>query len=327
LLQAPMAGSSGVRLALALDRAGGLAALPAALQTPQTLRAQVEAYRADGGGSLNLNFFCHAPPAADAARDAAWADLLGPDCREFGVAAAASMEGERAPFDAAMCEVVEAVRPRLVSFHFGLPAPPLIARVKAAGALIASSATTLDEALWLETRGCDFIIAQGLEAGGHRGHFRNEDLSLQLPLRDLLAALAGKVTSPIIAAGGLMTRPDVEAALAAGAAGVQIGTAFLRCPESDSGPLQQAALARAGETALTNLLTGRPARGLYNRLMRELGPMHPQAPAFPTAGAHIAPLRAAAEAQGRDDFTPLWAGANVAKARAAPAADIVQSLL
>jgi nitronate monooxygenase len=317
IVQAPMAGAQGVELAIAVSRAGGLGSLPCAMLTPAQVAEQVAAFRAASGGPLNLNFFCHQPPAADDTREQAWRERLAPFYRELGMDPAAPIPvSNRAPFDAAFCEVVEALRPEVVSFHFGLPAPDLLARVKASGAVVLSSATTVDEARWLAQHGCDAIIAQGSEAGGHRGLFLNDEVWTQPGLFALLPQVVQAVKVPVIAAGAIASGRGMAAALQLGAAAVQVGTAYLFCPEARISAPHRAALMAAGDhTALTNVFTGRPARGILNRAMRELGPMSPLAPAFPLAGGALAPLRAAAEAQGSGDFSPLWAGQAVALAR------------
>jgi nitronate monooxygenase len=216
----------------------------------------------------------------------------------------------------------------VVSFHFGLPPDDLLACVRTWGARILSSATTVDEALWLEARGVDAIIAQGSEAGGHRGMFLSEDLDTQIGTLALVPRIVAAVKSPVIAAGGISDAKGVAAALALGASGVQVGTAYLLCPEATTSAVHRAALKRADAhmTALTNVFTGRPARGIVNRLMREIGPMSAAAPPFPLATAAIAPLRARAEALGRGDFSPLWAGDNAADCQEIGAADLTRQL-
>ena len=256
-----------------------------------------------------MNFFCHTPPTPSAEREAAWRQLLAPYFTEYGIDADSIPAGPgRAPFTAEAADALEEFEPRVVSFHFGLPAPDLVARVKSWGSKILASATTVDEARWLEAHGVDAIIAQGSEAGGHRGMFLLDDLSTQLGTFALVPQIVRAVKVPVIAAGGIADATGVAAALALGAAGVQVGTAYLLCPEATTSAVHRAALKSdaARETALTNLFTGRPARGIVNRLMRELGPISGLAPAFPLATAAIAPLRAKAEAQGKGDFSPLW---------------------
>ncbi|PKM33722.1 MAG: 2-nitropropane dioxygenase, partial [Gammaproteobacteria bacterium HGW-Gammaproteobacteria-12] len=254
---------------------------------------------------------------------------LAPYYDELGVDPASIASGPgRLPFNDETAALVEEFRPAVVSFHFGLPQPDLLERVRRSGAKILSSATTLDEALWLQERGVDAVIAQGLEAGGHRGHFLDFDLSRQLGTFALLPQLVDALSVPVIAAGGISDARGVAAAMALGAAGVQVGSAYLLCPEATTSVLHRAALQSpaARHTALTNLFSGRPARGIVNRLMRELGPLSTQAPAFPLATAAIAPLRAAAEAQVSGDFSPLWAGQNVANCRVMPAAELTHEL-
>ncbi len=328
LVQAPMAGYQGATLALAVGEAGALGSVPAATLTPEALAPELERM-ATSGRPYNVNFFCHVPPVPDDAREAAWRQALAPFYAEAGIDPAGIAPGAgRRPFDAAMAEVLERFRPPVVSFHFGLPEPKLLARVKAWGATVWSSATTVDEARWLVQHGADAIVAQGLEAGGHRGHFLDDDLTRQLGTLALVPQIAAAVQVPVIAAGGIADAAGVAAAMALGASAVQAGTAFLLCPECTTSAVHRAALqsGAARHTSLTRLFTGRPARGIVNRVMRELGPLNPAAPAFPLATAAIAPLRAWAEAQGRGDFTPLWAGQNASACRAVPAAEVVRAL-
>jgi nitronate monooxygenase len=332
VLQAPMAGVQDAALAIAVARAGGLGALPCALLSPAQIVGELERLRASGLAAFNLNFFCHRPPAADAAREAAWRARLAPYYAAYGIDAAGLAPGAgRAAFSHELADLLEPWRPPVLSFHFGLPEPALLARVKAWGAQVLASATTLAEGRWLEAHGADAVIAQGLEAGGHRGHFLTDDLDLRLQKGTfaLLPQLARALHVPVIAAGGVADAAGVAAARALGAAGVQVGTAYLLADEATTSALHRAALASeaAQETALTNLYTGRPARGIVTRLMRELGPMDPAAPAFPGAGGALAPLRAAAEAQGRVDFTPLWAGQSAPLARPGPAAALTADLI
>lgn len=329
IVQAPMAGVQGSALALAVCEAGGLGSLPCAMLSHEALRAELATMRAHTARPFNLNFFCHAPPAPDAEREAAWRASLAPYYRELGLDIDAIAHGPtRTPFNAEAADVLEEFKPAVVSFHFGLPAAELLVRVRACGAKILSSATTVDEARWLEAHGVDAIIAQGLEAGGHRGHFLSGDLSLQSGTSTLLPQIVRAVRVPVIAAGGLADVRDVAAALALGATGVQVGTAYLLCPEATTSIVHRASLRSeaARHTALTNLFSGRPARGLVNRLMRELGPLDAAAPEFPLAAAAIAPLRARAEAQGRGDFSPLWAGQNASGCREIPAGELTREL-
>jgi nitronate monooxygenase len=329
IIQAPMAGSQGSALTIAVSNAGGLGSLPAAALSLDALRAELSAITARTSRPYNVNFFCHTPPAPDPAREAAWQAALLPYYREFNLDPSAATAGPaRQPFSAEAADVLEAFRPPVLSFHFGLPSPALMARVKAWGAKILSSATTVDEARWLAARGVDAIIAQGLEAGGHRGMFLSNDISAQLGTFALLPQIARAVHIPVIAAGGIANAQGVAAAQRLGAAGVQVGTAYLLCPEASTSAIHRAALksAEAPHTALTNLFTGRPARGILNRFMRELGPISPLAPAFPGAAAAVAPLRAQVERAGSGAFSPLWAGQNATGCAEVPAAELTRAL-
>jgi nitronate monooxygenase len=329
IIQAPMAGAQGSAMAIAVSEAGGLGSLPAALLSHDQMRTELAIIRQQTVRPVNLNFFCHAPPAPDEAREAAWRRRLAGYYAEFGIDPAAPVPASnRAPFDEAFCALVEEARPQVVSFHFGLPAPALVARVKAAGAKVVSSATTVAEARWLEAHGCDAIIAQGSEAGGHRGIFLTEALASQPGLFALLPQVVDAVTVPVIAAGGIADGRGIAAAFALGASAVQIGTAYLFTPEAKITPMHRAALRAATDdgTALTNLFTGRPARGLMNRVMREVGPISADAPAFPTAGGALMPLKAKAEAAGSGDFSNLWSGQAAALGREMGAGELTATL-
>jgi nitronate monooxygenase len=276
-----------------------------------------------------LNFFVHRPAVPNNAREHAWREALKPYYAELDIDPAAPVPASnRAPFNDALCEVVEEIRPRVVSFHFGLPTPALLKRVQAAGSLILGSATTVAEARWLEDHGCDVVIAQGFEAGGHRGHFLSDNLAAQPGTFALVPQVVDAVKVPVIAAGGISDARGIVAALALGAAAVQIGSAYLHCPESKIMPPHRAALKNAADdgTVVTNLMTGRPARGLINRVMRELGPLSPLAPEFPLAGGALAPLNAKAQAQGSGDFSSMWAGQAAGLGRALPARELTRNL-
>lgn len=394
LIQAPMAGSQGAALAVAVAQAGGLGSIPAAMLTPQGLAEELRrvagglgvhglgtegswsqgqgqgqgqrlgqgtepegsggggtggaGLEGEGGGGIgapqvkglpvNVNFFCHKMPSAEASAMQAWHAVLAPYAAEWGIDLSTAPTGPvRQPFDSAMAEVLEIWRPAVVSFHFGLPEPALLERVKAWGARILSSATTVAEARWLEAQGVDAVIAQGLEAGGHRGLFLSEDLSTQAGTMALLPQVARAVSVPVVAAGGVADAAGVRAAFALGATAVQVGTAFLGCPEATTTAIHRQALAQAqqeavdggGEvaTALTRLFSGRPARGLVNRLMRELGPLHTAAPPFPLASLALQPLRQKAEAAGRSDFSPLWCGQHPPRWMDRPAGEVVAALM
>ena len=329
IIQAPMAGVQGSALAIAVSNAGALGSLPCAMLGRDALRSELEALKAHARGPYNVNFFCHTPPPADAAREAAWRAALASYYEEYGIDASAIAAGPgRAPFSQDAADVLEGFKPAVVSFHFGLPAPELLLRVRSWGSKILCSATTVEEARWLEARGVDAIIAQGLEAGGHRGIFLSEDLSTQAGTFALLPQVVRAVKVPVVAAGGIASADGVAAAMALGAAGVQIGTAYLLCPEATTTTVHRAALKSeaARHTAVTNVFTGGPARGIVNRIMREQGPVSAAAPAFPLATAAVMPLRAKAEAQGRGDFSPLWAGQNTGGCKEVPAAQLTREL-
>jgi nitronate monooxygenase len=329
IIQAPMAGVQDSALAVAVSDAGGLGSLPCAMLGPDALREELAAIRARTAGPVNVNFFCHTPPAPSAGREAAWRAALAPYCEEFGLDAHAVTAGAvRAPFSAEAADVLVEFRPAVVSFHFGLPPPELLARVRGWGSKVLSSATTVDEARWLEARGVDAVIAQGLEAGGHRGMFLSEDLTTQVGTLALVPQVVSAVKVPVIAAGGIADARGVRAALALGAAGVQVGTAYLLCPEATTSAVYRAALKSdaARHTALTNVFSGRPARGIVNRLVRELGPISAAAPAFPLAAAAVAPLRTTAEGLGSGDFSPLWSGQNASGCKEVTAAELTREL-
>ena len=326
IIQAPMAGVQNTELAMAVTGAGALGSLPAAMLSTAELRKALELLAASGPGPFNINFFCHRQSEPDPVEEQRWREALAPYYAEFGVDARAETTAPgRAPFNTDHAALLGEFRPAVVSFHFGLPAPELLARVKATGASVFASATTVAEAHWLARHGADAIIAQGLEAGGHRGHFLSQDLSLQQGTFTLLPQIVAAVDLPVIAAGGIVDGKGIKAALALGASAVQMGTAFLCCHEATTSPLHRAALqvAHGQHTALTNLFSGRPARGIVNRLMRELGPLSALPPDFPHASGALAPLRAAAEKVGDSGFSPLWAGQNVSGCSSLAAAELI----
>lgn len=330
ILQAPMAGASDADLAIAVARAGGLGALPAGMLSSEQLRAQVERFRAAvGDRPINLNFLAHKMPVPSNVREHAWRERLKPYYIEFGIDPAAPVTStSRLPFDAAMCGIVEELKPTVVSFHYGLPEEELVRRVKATGCKVICSATTVEEAKFLEASGCDAVIVQGLEAGGHRGMFLSLDLATQVGLFALLPQVVDAVTVPVIATGGIADARAIVAAFALGASAVQLGTAYLFCPEAKISPPHRAALltARDDSTTLTNVLTGRPARGLINRAIRELGPISAAVPEFPLAGSALAPLHAKAQAQGSGDFSTMFAGQAAPLGRELPADELTRSL-
>ena len=329
IIQAPMAGAQGGALAIAVSNAGGLGSLPCAMLGVDAMRKELAAIRGQTTKPFSAGFFAHKPPDPSFEREAAWRAALAPYYEEFGIDPGTIPAGPgRQPFTVEFADALSEFRPPVVSFHFGLPAPELLARVRGWGAKILCSATTVEEARWLEGHGVDAVIAQGLEAGGHRGIFLSEDLSTQVGTFALLPQIVRAVKIPVIAAGGIADAKGVAAAMALGAAGVQVGTAYLLCPEATTTAVHRAALKSeaARVTALTNLFTGRPARGIVNRIMMELGPINPAAPAFPLATSAIAPLRAKAESLGRGDFSPLWAGQNASGCKEIPAAALTREL-
>ena len=329
IIQAPMAGVQGSALAIAVCNAGGLGSLPCAMLGADAMRKELATIRAQTTRPFNVNFFCHTPPEPDAGREAAWRAALAPYFAQFGIDGNAIPPGPgRFPFGAETTNLLAEFKPAVVSFHFGLPAPDLLARVRSWGAKVLSSATTVDEARWLEAQGVDAVIAQGLEAGGHRGMFLSDDLNTQIGTMALVPQIVRAVKVPVIAAGGIADARGVAAAMALGAAGVQVGTAYLLCNEATTSAIHRAALRSdaARVTALTNLFTGRPARGIVNRIMRELGPMSAAPPAFPLATSAIAPLRAKAESEGSGEFSPLWAGQNAGGRKEGSAANLTREL-
>ena len=329
IIQAPMAGVQGSGLAIAVSNAGGLGSLPCAMLSLDAMRAELTAIASGTSQPYNVNFFSHPTPEPNAEREAAWRNLLRPYYDEFGIDISTVPAGPgRAPFSHDAADVLAEFKPPVVSFHFGLPSPDLLQRVWDMGARVLSSATTVDEARWLEARGVDGIIAQGAEAGGSRGMFLSEDLTTQVGTMALLPQIVKAVRVPVIAAGGIADAAGVAAALALGASAVQIGTAYMLCPEATTSAVHRAALGSdaSRHTALTNVFTGRPARGIVNRLIREVGPISSHAPQFPLATAAVLPLRAAAEARGSGDFSPLWSGQNASGCREIPAAELTGAL-
>ncbi|HKQ75910.1 MAG TPA: nitronate monooxygenase [Blastocatellia bacterium] len=329
IIQAPMAGAQGSAMAIAVSNAGGLGSLPCAMLSLEGMRNELATIKAQTSRPFNVNFFCHTPPTPCPEREAAWLALLSPYYKKYGIDPETAPVGTgRASFGPEAADALDEFKPAVVSFHFGLPSAELLGRVRACGSKIFSSATTVEEARWLEAQGVDAVIAQGLEAGGHRGIFLSEDLTTQVGTFALLPQIAREVKVPVIAAGGIADARGVAAAMALGAAGVQVGTAYLLCPEATISAVHRAALKTetARHTALTNIFTGRPARGIVNHIMKELGPISTATPAFPLATSAIAPLRAIAESQGSGDFSPLWSGQNASGCKEISAADLTREL-
>jgi len=323
-----MAGVQTGPLAIAVSQAGGVGSLPCAMLSADAIHRELSAIRAQTDKVFNVNFFCHTPAEPDADRERSWRTLLAPYYAELEIEPPTGAAPVRTPFDADAAAILEALAPPLVSFHFGLPADPLLQRVRATGAKILGSATTVDEARWLESKGVDAIIAQGLEAGGHRGMFLSDDVTTQVTTLALVPQIVRAVRVPVIAAGGIADAQGVRAALALGAVAAQVGTAYLLCPEATTSAIHRTVLTSdaARHTALTNLFSGRPARGIVNRVIRELGAIRQDIPRFPLASAALQPLRSAAEAKGSGDFSPLWAGQNTTGCQAIPAGELTRRL-
>jgi nitronate monooxygenase len=329
IIQAPMAGVQGSALAIAVSDAGGLGSLPCAMLGIEAIRKEFESILCRTDKPFNANFFCHIPPAPNLEKELSWQALFSGYYTELGIDMTTIPAGvARLPFNLEMAKLVCEFKPKVVSFHFGLPAADLMAMVKASGAKVLSSATTVDEAIWLEQHGVDAVIAQGLEAGGHRGMFLTTDINSQIGTFALLPQVIAAVKVPVIAAGGIATAQGVKAALALGASAVQVGTSYLLCPEATTSTVHRTALMakEAQLTALTNVFTGRPARGIVNRLMRELGPMSPMAPEFPKATSASSLLRQRSEGLGSGDFSPLWAGQNSSGCKDISAMRLTQEL-
>jgi nitronate monooxygenase len=329
IIQAPMAGVQDSSLALAASSAGGLGSLPCGMLSHDALRTELAIIKAQTDKPINVNFFCHTPPEPDVERERRWRSVLQPYFTEYGINTNDIPTGPgREPFSHTVADILEEYRPSIVSFHYGLPARDLLARVKSWGAKVLASATTIEEAKWLEAHGADGIIAQGLEAGGHRGMFLSDDLTLQVGTFALVPQILQKVSLPVIATGGIADARGVAAALSLGATAVQVGTAYLLCTETKTSPMHRAAIKseNAHQTVVTNLFSGRPARGIVNRAIREIGPLNDSAPEFPLASPTITALRKQAEDSGSGDFSPLWCGQNAYGCKEISAAELTREL-
>jgi len=322
IIQAPMANAGGVDLCVGAMQGGALGSLPCGMLSPEQIRQQVGEVRGRAQGPLNLNFLCHSVP--ESVDDSAWKALLQPYSEEFGAEPGPDMPLRR-PFNESMCKAVEELRPEVVSFHFGLPPDQLLSRVKASGSLVIASATTVEEARWLEERGVDAVIAQGYEAGGHQSNFLDSDPAAALGLFALLPQIVDAVAIPSIASGGIGDGRGVAAAFALGASAVQLGTAYLHCPESAISEAHRRAL-RDGRTVLTNVYTGRLARAVRGRLIDELGPVRREAPSYPLATSALIPIWTAAQKHGEFGFTPMLAGQAGPLGTGLPAADLTRRL-
>ncbi|HAS6088031.1 TPA: nitronate monooxygenase [Vibrio vulnificus] len=312
IIQAPMAGVQGSALAIAVSEAGGLGSLPCGMLSTEKIINEIETIKGSTNKPYNLNFFCHNLRPYDENRQVIWRNTLQPYFAELDSEVNLSVGSTRVPFSHDIADAIERFSPEFISFHFGLPNKDLLKRVKSWGTKVVSSATTLEEAIWLESQGVDGIIAQGLEAGGHRGMFLTDKISTQLGLVSLVSQVVKQVKAPVIAAGGISDNNGVRACLQLGACAVQVGTSYLLCTEADTSDIHKRALksGKSSHTALTNIFSGRPARGIVNRVMDELGYMSVLAPDFPYASLEMSQLRNSAEKQGMDAFSPLWCGQN-----------------
>jgi nitronate monooxygenase len=329
ILQAPMAGATTPALAAAVSNAGGLGALGCAMLSPDGFRDE---YRQAAGATnrpLHVNFFVHRPPAIDADAAARAQDLVRPFYDELGLGPVPAAEPIPVPFDGAMCAAVLEARPPVVSFHFGLPDGPAVSALKQAGIVVLSSATTVAEAVHLAGSGVDAVIAQGWEAGGHRGTFLDGESGGTVGTMALVPQVVDAVDVPVIAAGGIADGRGIAAAFALGASGVQMGTAFLTCPEAAVPSAHKMALlnARDEDTRITRAFSGRPARGLANRYTDAMAPHEDALPDFPLMNTLSGPLRKASAAQGSPDFVALWSGQAASLNRSLPAADLLARLI
>jgi nitronate monooxygenase len=316
IIQAPMAGSAGLDMVVAVSEAGGLGSLACASLDTERLRQLLAAAHQNTSKPFNINFFAHTVGASHEARNKAWLERLLPYYGELEIEPPKSLSsGSILPFDAKRCAIVEEMAPAIVSFHFGLPDLTLVRRLKAAGIKILSSATTVAEARWLENHGCDAIIAQGVEAGGHRGMFMSDDIDSQMGTFALVPQIVDELSVPVIAAGGVADGRGIAAAFTLGASGVQIGTAYLFTREATLSDAYRRTLqsfqskeSHRPATTLTNVLSGRPSRCIVNRLICEMGPLSDAAPAFPSGFSALMPLRQQTERMDNRDFSAHYCG-------------------
>lgn len=330
IIQAPMAGTSTPGLAATVSNAGGMGSLGLGNLSVEAARKQIRQLQQLTDKPFNINFFCHADDPADAARDHNWLKRLQPWFAEFAAQPPAQLDKGYGSFigNRAMLDMLLEERPPVVSFHFGLPDADAIAALQQAGIFLMGCATSLEEACMIEAAGLDAVIAQGYEAGGHRGLFDPKQES-GLLLDDLLAQLKDTIELPVVATGGLMDGKDISRVLAAGASAAQLGTAFISCPESAAPQAYRDQLLsdNAQETAVTAIFSGRPARGMVNRSHREIGPYAAELAGYPQAYSAAKALHAAAVAKGSHDFAPYWAGTSAHRSRALPAAGLMACLV
>ncbi|MBL4691008.1 MAG: DUF561 domain-containing protein [Rhodospirillales bacterium] len=329
IIQAPMAGSTTPELASAVTNAGGLGSLGCAFFNGQQVADQCAAMRGSTNGAFNVNFFVHAEPVADQARGDAMRAALEPYYREMGLGDVPDAAPSTPSFDSDQLAAVLAASPPVVSFHFGMPAAAMVQAVKDMGAVILSSATTVHEAKQLEAAGADAVIAQGFEAGGHRGTFASSFEAGNVGTLALVPQVVDAVNVPVIASGGIADGRGIAAALALGAQGVQMGTAFLTCPQSAAHDVYRRALVAAGDdaTRITSAFSGRPARGLDNRYIRDMAGREDMFPDFPINNTLTGPLRKASAEAGKEDFMSLWSGQAAALSKSLPAEELVATLM
>ena len=329
IIQSPMAGVQDSSLTIAVSNAGGLGSLPCAMLSREQIVDELNIITQATSHPFNINFFCHTTPISSAAREAQWQQALQPYFTEYNLDPNDTGAGfAREPFSKDIIDLIAPFKPPVLSFHFGLPAANLVQLAKAWGAIIIASATTVSEALWLEANGADAVIAQGLEAGGHRGLFLSTDISTQVGSLSLIPQIVSAVNIPVIAAGGFSDARTVGAALALGAIAVQLGTTYLLCKETKTSALHRAAIKSPASqhTAITNVFSGRPARSIVNRLVRDLGPISTEVPEFPLAATTVGVLKQAAEANNSSDFSSLWCGQNATGCKEISAAKLTIEL-
>ncbi|PHR83492.1 MAG: 2-nitropropane dioxygenase [Colwellia sp.] len=327
IIQAPMAGVQNWELAVAVSNSGGLGSIPCGMLTKDQILAEITSFRKNSNKNYNLNFFCHKMPAINHQALKVWEEQLLPYYESFSIKPPKEISGLRKPFDVSLADALEPYKPPIISFHFGLPSPELVARIKSWRTVVISSATTKEEGIWLQNNGADIVIAQGSEAGGHRGMFMTSDPSTQLPTFELVECLKQVLSVPVIAAGGIATNTDIKEVIGLGASGVQVGTSYLLCDEAKTSVIHRKAIkSKNSTTALTNIFSGRLARGITNKVMTDLNFIADNAPEFPYASIAIAPLRTKAESQNKSDFSPLWSGTDRSGCKEISAAKLTNEL-
>ncbi len=331
IIQAPMAGTSTPAMAAAVSNAGGLGSIGVGATDAAGAREMIAGVRAVSNRGFNVNLFCHTPPAADAARDKTWIETLRPLFAQYGAEPPSQLREIYKSFveDDDMLAMLLAERPPVVSFHFGLPSAERIAALKQAGIVLLASATNLADARAIEAAGIDAVVAQGYEAGGHRGVFDPSAPDDKLGTMALTRLLVRNLKIPVIAAGGIMDGAGIAAALVLGAAAAQLGTAFIACPESSADAAYRSLLLSAGaeKTVMTAAISGRPARSLANKFTAFGETVPPdRIAAYPMAYDAGKQLNAAAKAEGEPGYGAQWAGQAAPLARALPAAELVARL-